>query len=371
MNIRINRETFLPALTTAASVVERRQTLPILSNLLIRQEGDTIHLTGSDLEVEINQSVLAAENQQVEVTLSASKLLDICKVLPKNADIDIAVSGTSAVMKSGRSRFTLKTLPVEEYPSLQTVDFEERLDVNAADLLQIFHLTSFSMAVQDVRYYLNGVLLDFSGNRVVAVATDGHRLSKSEFELPTAVANDRQMIVPRKAVLEITRLLSAVAEAGDAKTVRLETNKKHLRVSALDTTLTCTLIDGQFPEYQSIINVDLNKDILMDRVALLESFQRMAVLTNDRLHGVRIELSDQLLKVTTNNPEQEEAEDEIPCDYSGEEVKTSFNVNYLIEALRIIPAEKVVLRLKDKDSVCVIANPNDDKSTWLVMPMRM
>ncbi len=371
MNIQINREKLLPSLISTASVVEKRQTLPILSNLLLTQVGDTLNITGSDLEVEVNKKVTGLEPSEANVTLAAGKLLDICRALPKEANIKIEILEDKAILKSGRSKFTLKTLPSEDYPSLQTIDFEERVDVPAKDLLHILDLTSFSMAVHDVRYYLNGVYLEFKENRGISVATDGHRLSKSELELSSPVGSDRSVIIPRKAILEIARFLHTVADGKGEGLVRIESNKKHIRVSAGDTVLTSTLVDGQFPEYQSILDVNLDKQVTIDRLALLESLQRMAVLTNDRLHGVGIELSENLIHVKTNNPEQEEAQDEIPCEYEGQTIKTSFNVNYFIDALKIIDADQVYLKLKDKDSVCVIVNPDDDKSTWLVMPMRL
>ncbi len=373
MNIQINRDLLLPALASTSSVVEKRQTLPILSNLLFHKTDTSLSITGSDLEVEVNKLIDNVEGQgDAQVTLSANKILEICRALPSAAMLKINASDEGkAVVTSGKSRFTLKTLPAEEYPALKTVDFEERFSVSAVQLKGILDLTAFSMATQDVRYYLNGILLEIDGNRLIAVATDGHRLAKSETLLETNHPEKRQVIIPRKAIQEISRLLNSALEKDAQILIKIELNQKHLRMSVADTVITSTLINGNFPEYQSILNAELDKTVLVDRQGLLEALMRISVLTNDRLHGVRLRFADNLIKISTNNPEQEEAEDEIACEYDEEEILTSFNVNYIIEALKAINSEKVNLNIKDKDSVCVMDTPDDKNSMWLVMPMRL
>ncbi len=374
MNIEINRDQLLPALSTTSSVVEKRQTLPILSNLLIKKGLDKLSITGSDLEVEVNKLIagVGPAGERAEVTLSANKFLEICRALPIGSIVKINISGDGkAVVTSGKSRFTLKTLPVNEYPALQTVDFEDRFTVSVKEFKKILNATSFSMATQDVRYYLNGILLEIDGNNLIAVATDGHRLAKSETMLETNHPEKHQIIIPRKAILEIGRLLSSVEEAGSEPVVKVELNKKHVRLSAGDTVITSTLINGNFPEYRSILSAELDKKIQVDRVLLLEALMRTSVLTNDRLHGVRLKFENNLIQISTNNPEQEEAEDEIPCEYNEEEILTSFNVNYIIEALKAIESDTINLNIKDKDSVCVINSSSNPESVWLVMPMRL
>ena len=374
MNIKISKEQLLPALISTSSVVEKRQTLPILSNLLLRQKEGVLSITGSNLEVEVNKVISGVgNNDTVEVTLAANKLVEICRALPAGSTINIKIDQGKAILTSSKSRFTLKSLPANEFPELQAMEYQERFTLPVLALKGILELTSFSMAAQDVRYYLNGILLEVENNRLVAVATDGHRLSKSEAVLDNNQTPDKhQVIIPRKAIQEVQRLLNALSDGGAEKeSVKLELNNKHLKLSAADTVITSTLINGQFPEYESILAADLDKSIEVDRQKFLESLTRIAVLTNDRLHGVRLNFHDNLLKVSTNNPEQEEAEDELACAYEGEEITTSFNVNYIIEALKVINSEQVIVNIKDKDSVCLLEKPGDALSAWLVMPMRL
>ncbi len=378
MNIKIKREQLLPALISTSSVVEKRQTLPILSNLHLQQKDGVLSITGSNLEVEVNKIVTGVSSDEVEITLAANKLLEICRALPPGCSINIKVEPGKAILTSAKSRFTLKSLPANEFPMLQAVEYQERFTLPVREFKEILELTSFSMAAQDVRYYLNGILLEVDNDRLIAVATDGHRLSKSEARLDKNQTPDKhQIIIPRKAIQEIMRLLNTVSESesGGGKeapeTVKLELNNKHLKLSASDTVITSTLINGQFPEYESILAADLDKSIQINRQQFLESLTRISVLTNDRLHGVRLNFNDNLLKVSTNNPEQEEAEDELPCVYDGEEITTSFNVNYIIEALKVIKSEHIIINIKDKDSVCLLQRPDDDLSSWLVMPMRL
>ena len=377
MNIKIKREQLLPALISTSSVVEKRQTLPILSNLHLKQKEGVLSITGSNLEVEVNKTLSGVNSSELEITLSANKLLEICRALPPGSSINIKVEPGKAVLTSAKSRFTLKSLPANEFPMLQAVEYQERFTLPVREFKEILELTAFSMAAQDVRYYLNGILLEVDNNRLVAVATDGHRLSKSEARLDNNQTPDKhQIIIPRKAIQEIMRLLNTVAESeggggAEPETVKLELNNKHLKLSASDTVITSTLINGQFPEYESILSADLDKSIQIDRQQFLESLTRISVLTNDRLHGVRLNFKDNVLKVSTNNPEQEEAEDELPCVYDGDEITTSFNVNYIIEALKATNSEHIIINIKDKDSVCLLQKPGDELSSWLVMPMRL
>jgi len=374
MNIKIKREQLLPALISTSSVVEKRQTLPILSNLLLKLKNGVLSITGSNLEVEVNKSLSGVSADDVEITLAANKLVEICRALPPGSDITIKVDPGKAIVTSAKSRFTLKSLPANEFPELKAMEYQERFTLPVDAFKRILELTAFSMAAQDVRYYLNGILLEVENNRLVAVATDGHRLSKSEALLDNNQTPDKhQIIIPRKAIQEIMRLLNSLSETGGGETesVKLELNNKHLKLSASDTIITATLINGQFPEYESILSADLDKSIQINRQQFLESLSRISVLTNDRLHGVRLNFNDNVLKVSTNNPEQEEAEDELPCAYEGEEITTSFNVNYIIEALKVIDSENVILNIKDKDSVCLIEKPGDELSAWLIMPMRL
>ncbi len=376
MKIQTTKEQLLNALIATSSVVEKRQTLPILSNLLLKQSQGTLSITGSNLEVEVNKVLTGLGPDEVNISLSAAKLVEICRALPAGSNINIKVNEAEgkAVLTSAKSRFTLKSLPANEFPELQAMDYSERFSLPTQAFKKILELTAFSMAAQDVRYYLNGILLEVDKQKLIAVATDGHRLSKSEVVLDNNQSPDKhQIIIPRKAIQEIMRLLNSLTESeGEgADTVKLELNNKHLKLSAANTVITSTLINGQFPEYKSILSADLDKAIKINRLAFLESLTRISVLTNDRLHGVKLNFQNNVLKVSTNNPEQEEAEDEISCDYEGDEIITSFNVNYIVEALKVINSEDVVINIKDKDSVCLLEKPDDPLSAWLVMPMRL
>jgi len=373
MNIKINREQLLPALISTSSVVEKRQTLPILSNLLLKQKQGILSITGSNLEVEVSKTLSGLGPDEIEITIAANKLVEICRALPVGSSLNLKVGDGKVVLTSGKSRFTLKSLPANEFPELQAMEYQERFTLPTKEFKRILELTAFSMAAQDVRYYLNGILLEVENNRLVAVATDGHRLSKSEVRLDDSQTPDKhQIIIPRKAIQEIMRLLNSITDSETGTdTVMLELNNKHLKLSASDTVITSTLINGQFPEYESILSADLDKSIQIDRKEFLASLTRISVLTNDRLHGVRLNFANNILKVSTNNPEQEEAEDELDCVYDGDEIITSFNVNYIIEALKVIDSEKINLNIKDKDSVCLLEKPDDALSAWLVMPMRL
>jgi len=373
MNIKINRDQLLPALISTSSVVEKRQTLPILSNLLLQQRDGTLSITGSNLEVEVCKTLDGMIDDELSVTLAAGKLLDICRALPQGSNINLKISENKVLLTSGKSRFTLKSLPANEFPALKAMEYQERFALPTREFKRILELTAFSMAAQDVRYYLNGILLEVDNNRLVAVATDGHRLSKSEVRLDSNQSPDKhQIIIPRKAVQEIMKLLNTLSDDSESETVTLELNNKHIKLTAADTVITSTLISGQYPEYESILAADLDKSILIDRQLFLESLNRISVLTNDRLHGVRLKFENNLLKVSTNNPEQEEAEDELYCSYDDEEIVTSFNVNYIRDALKIVDSEQIILNIKDKDSVCLIEKPDDEfLSSWLVMPMRL
>lgn len=376
MKIIINQKQLLPALLACNSVVERKQTIPILSNLLFKLKEKVLYITGSNLEVEITRTIPFDSDEEFFISLSSNKLVDICRALPSGCNITIRVEDGKAIITAAKSRFTLKTLPPEDFPKLKLDDFEERFSVPAAAFKNMLELTAFSMAAQDVRFYLNGLLLEVNKDRLIVVATDGHRLSKSEVILSEDQSPDKhQIIIPLKATQEIIRLLSNLTdEKQENKTsdIKVEFNKKHLYINTPNTTISSTLINGQYPDYAGILATNLDKTIQINRQHFLDTLVRTAILTNDIRHGVRLHFTeDNILNVSTNNPEQEAAEDELPCVYDGKEITTSFNVNYMIEALKVIDSEEVLLHIKDKDSVCLLEKPGDSLSSWMVMPMRL
>ena len=354
-------------LSLVTSVVEKRQTLPILANIFIRLEAGLLILTGTDLEVEVSFRVDGVNGEDGSCTVTARKIFDICKSLPDDAMIKFRSDGAGAQVQSGRSRFKLQTLPADDFPGLDTKDWEERFRVQENDLRSLLELTSFSMAQQDVRYFLNGVLLELKDGVVRTVATDGHRLAKSEIGLDgNSNLQTRQSIIPRKAVLEMLRFL----EDSDQQ-MTLELNNNHIRLNGNSATLTTKLIDGRFPDYETVMAQVLNTRILVDRHEMIDVLSRTSILTNEKFRGIRFHLSDGLINVTAHNPEQEEASDELVVDYSGDEIDIGFNVNYLLDALKAIPSESVELQLQDTNSGCVLKDPEDKDTLYLVMPMRL
>ncbi len=367
MNIKIDRAQILPALNLVSSVVEKRQTLPILANLYFDHQDGKLHMVGTDLEVEISETIDGATGENGSFTVSSRKFLDITRMLPENASISLKGDGDNLIVTSGRSRYTLKTLEASGFPRIQADNWEERFKINQLDLKSLLDKTAFAMAVQDVRYYLNGVLLELEKDTLRAIATDGHRLAQTDVNITLDINSPRQLIVPRKAVTEINRFLD-----GDNETeLTIEISKNHLKLTKNDTVLITKLIDGKFPEFKSILETQLDIQITLNRAEFIETMNRAAVLTTDRFNGVKLTLEPGLMRITANNPEQEEALEELEVEYSGESIETGYNISYLIEAARVVSTENIQINLQGSDGICIIKQPEDARSTWLVMPMRI
>lgn len=367
MNIKIERSKLLPTLSLVSSVVEKRQTLPILANIYFGLGDGALNLVGTDLEVEISEVIQDVEGDDGEFTVSTRKVLDICRGLPEDAVINFKSDGEKVLVTSGRSRYTLKTLPAQEYPRIKSGNWEERLKISQLSLKRLLDRTAFAMAVQDVRYYLNGVLFELGQKRLRAIATDGHRLAQSEEPIELASEDIRQVIVPRKAISEIMRFL----DGSDETEIQIEVSKNHMRLSRNSTTLITKLIDGKFPEFKGVLETELNVVVSTSRTEFIETLTRAAILTTDRFKGVKLQLSDNTLSVTANNPENEQALEELAVEYSGDSVETGYNVTYLIEASRVISGDTVVLHFQGNDGICILKHPEDEDSTWLIMPMRI
>ncbi len=367
MKLTLQRDQALPSLTLVTGVVERRQTLPILANVLLESSNDTLRLIGTDLEVEILIEVPAENAAAGTTTVSARKLLDICRALPNGAILQISQTEDRLKIQSGHSRFSLQSLPAQDFPRLDEGEhWEERIKLTETQLRNLLEKTAFSMAQQDVRYFLNGVLLELDGTELAAVATDGHRLARSHTPLPTAVDNPRQAIVPRKAVHELVRFLKDTEEP-----ITLEMNPNHLRFSRPGAALTTKIIDGKFPDYRSVMTQNLTQTVIAERSELYDVLARTAVLTNEKSRGIRLELDQGSAKVVAHNPDQEEARDEIAVEYSGEAIEIGFNVTYLMEALRALTENKVEIRVQDGNSGCLLQSPGDETTQYLIMPMRL
>lgn len=366
MRFSLQREVFLKPLAQVVNVVERRQTLPVLANLLAKVDGDLLSLTGTDLEVEMVARTRVDDAEAGEVTIPARKLFEIVRALPDGSKVTVSQSGDKVAVSAGRSRFTLASLPANDFPALDEVDATERVRVGEASLKELIERTAFAMAQQDVRYYLNGLLFDLRDKALRCVATDGHRLALCEAVLEDTVQTKRQIIVPRKGVLELQRLL----EGGDRQ-LELEMGRSHIRVKRDDVTFTSKLIDGRFPDYEAVIPIGADREVKVDREAFRASLQRAAILSNEKYRGVRIEVSPGQLKINAHNPEQEEAQEEIEADTKVDSLVIGFNVNYLLDALSALRDEHVVVQLRDSNSSALVREASSEKCRHVVMPLRL
>lgn len=366
MQISINRDELLKPLSYVAGVVERRQTLPILSNVRLQCRDGVLELTGTDLEVEVVTTIKLDEAQEGEATIPARKLYDICRALPAQAEIKITVDGERARVQSGKSRFTLLTLPTADFPSVEAGGWDLSLSLTERDLKRLLDKTQFCMAHQDVRYYLNGLLLELKQGSLRAVATDGHRMGLSELKLGEAVSEERQAIVPRKGVQEISRFLDSSEQQAE-----LKLSHNHVQVGVEGVTLTSKLIDGRFPDYTQVVPSGHRHVAHIDRLLLREALGRVAILANEKYRGIRLALSAEKIVINAHNPEQEEAQEEIAVTYSGEDLEIGFNVNYVIEAINGLEGEEVELGLNDANSSCTLQVPDQPQTRYIVMPMRL
>ncbi len=365
MKFSLSREALLNPLQLVVGVVERRQTLPILSNVLLSLEGSRLSLTGTDLEVEILGSTeVSSAAEAGEVTVSARKFLDICRSLPEGAQVDFSSSDGKAQLKSGRSKFTLATLPANEFPSVDEGEKSIGFTVQASVLKGLIEATSFAMAQQDVRYYLNGMLWEVSTNKLRAVATDGHRMALCDGVCEVAVDGTTTAILPRKGVMELSRLL------GDEE-VQVAMGSNHIRVTGTDYVFTSKLVDGAYPDYDRVLPKGGDKVVTGDRAELKQAFGRTAILSNEKYRGVRILLSSGALKMVANNPEQEEAEEEATVNYAGDDLEIGFNVSYLLDVLNVLKGAEIKLTLSDSNSSALVQDAEDDGAVYVVMPMRL
>jgi DNA polymerase-3 subunit beta len=366
MKFSAERQAILGPLQAVIGVVERRQTMPVLSNVLVVVRDDQLSITATDLEVELVAKASVTVQQAGEITLPGRKLLDIVKALPDSSQVTIAVDGERATVRSGKSRFTLATLPASEFPTVEDIRAQQTLTIPQAALKRLLEKTHFSMAQQDVRYYLNGMLLESDGKALKTVATDGHRLAYCEAELESSTATAvQQVIVPRKGVLELQRLLT-----GDDK-VELVIGTNHVRVQIGAIRFTSKLIDGRFPEYGRVIPSAPGRKIGADRDTLRAALQRAAILSNEKYRGIRLSLKAGTLTLQSHNPEQEEAEEEIDVVYEGDEMEIGFNVNYLLDALAAVDGDQVEIGLTDSNSSCLLTSPAMPQAKFVVMPMRL
>ncbi|HBA08245.1 DNA polymerase III subunit beta [Methylotenera sp.] len=366
MNIQINRETLLKPLTSVTSIVEKRHTLPILSNLLLEAKQNKIHLTATDLEMQISLSVESATSNDFSTTISAKKLLDICRSLPDNSDINMATNDSRITVKAGKSRFNLQTLPAADYPVMTKTQSQGTVvTIPQRQLKELLKQVEFAMAQQDIRYYLNGLLVEVVANRLNIVGTDGHRLSFTSTELKENYEK-QDVILPRKTVIELIKLLDDSEED-----VNVEIANNQVNFSFGNIKLISKVIDGKFPDYNRVIPTGHQNTFTTERLGVLLAMQRASILSNEKYRGIRMVLSNNNLKLISTNSDQEEAEEELEIAYGSDVLDIGFNVTYLIDVLNNTNSEQVTFSFADANSSCLITLPNNPDYKYVVMPMRI
>lgn len=366
MRIKVQREVLLRPLQQVVGVVERRHTLPVLANVLIRVVDGVASFTTTDLEVELSARMAVEGAEPGEVTIPARKLFDIVRALPDGGMVDLKQEGDRVKLTQGRSRFTLATLPASEFPATEAGEALERIEIDQASFKRLLERTTFAMAVQDVRYYLNGLLVELRESGLRAVATDGHRLALAETEGAGETEVKRQVIIPRKGILELQRLL----EGGEAK-VLLVFGRNHVRAELADSVVVSKLIDGRFPDYEAVIPLGADKIIIVDRDLIRQALSRAAILSNEKYRGVKMEVAPGMLRVIAHNPEQEEAMEEIEAETEVGQLGVGFNVNYLLDALGAVEGERVRIRLRDGASSALVESLTESGNRHVVMPLRL
>jgi len=365
MKLTAEREKLLTPLQAVIGVVERRQTMPVLANVLLGVRQGQLSIAATDLEVELVAGTDVVVQDSGDITVPGRKFLDILRALPEKVSVSLSVEGEKVVIKAGRSRFSLSTLPAADFPVIDDINSQQTVQLPRKELLRLLEKTHFSMAQQDVRYYLNGMLLEIDAQVLRAVATDGHRLALCETALAAKAKTSQQVIVPRKGVLELQRLLDG---EGDIE-IAIGTN--HIRVQIGEVRFTSKLIDGKFPEYGRVIPAQPPRVMTAVREAMRATLQRTSILSNEKYRGVRLTFAPGLLTVQAHNPEQEEAEDQLEVNFTGDEIEIGFNVSYLLDALAAVETETVEVGLTDANSSCLIRAPGNVNVKYVVMPMRL
>lgn len=366
MKITTSKTALLDPLQKVGGVVERRQTLPILANILLNLRGKSLVITATDLEVEMRTSAQVEANGEADFTLPARKLIDICRALPDDAPININVEGERVVILSGPSRFSLGTLPAKDYPVIEPTISSSSFRVSERNLKSLIEKTYFAMAQQDVRYYLNGMLLEVKEGRIRSVATDGHRLATTLSKKELDGSLELQVIIPRKAVMELTKLLT-----DRESDVLVDVSSNHIRFSIGNMVFTSKLVDGKYPDYKRVIPIGSDKTVLAKRETLRDALQRASILSNEKYRGISFQLKKNHLDLIAHNPEQEEAKEELDIEYQGDDLIIGFNVSYLIEVLNVLEMDKVKMLMSDSNSSCLIEDENNTSSSYVIMPMRL
>jgi DNA polymerase-3 subunit beta len=367
MNIKIDRDALLKPLSSVSGIVERRHTLPILTNLLLEAGPDSVTLTATDLEMQISLSLQAASEGEISTTVSARKMLDICRSLPEQALITLEINDNRMQIRAGKSRFNLQTLPAGDYPVMARAGGETSLLLNLSQgqLKKLLRKVEYAMAQQDIRYYLNGLLFEVNGNKLNVVGTDGHRLSFTSTELQQSYEK-QDLILPRKTVLELIKLLG---DGDEPVSVEVSANQVNFSFSGIR--LISKVIDGKFPDYTRVIPVGYRNTFDADRQTMLLAMQRASILSNEKYRGIRMVLGRDSLRLISSNSEQEDAEEEMEISYQGESLDIGFNVTYMIDVLTNVSSETVTFSFADANSSCLVTVPGDADYRYVVMPMRI
>jgi DNA polymerase-3 subunit beta len=365
--LKATQEKVLSVLQSVAGIVERRHTLPILANVLIRKTGKDVQFTTSDLEIQIRTTAeLDGDGGNFTTTVGARKLIDILRTMPSDQTVSLESNQNKLLLKGGKSRFTLQTLPAEDFPLVQEApSFGPKFSVPQKTLKDLLNQVSFAMAVHDIRYYLNGILFVAEGKQLSLVATDGHRLAFANATLDVEVPR-QEVILPRKTVLEMQRLLS---DAEGAIEMQFASNQAKFSFGGME--FVTKLVEGKFPDYNRVIPKNHKNTVTLGRAPLLASLQRTAILTSEKFKGVRLNIEPGTLRVASNNAEQEEAVDELDIDYGGDAIEIGFNVTYLIDALANMEQDMVKMELADSNSSALITIPENSQFKYVVMPMRI
>ncbi len=363
--IKTTREALLKPLQAVSGIIERRHTLPILSNVLLSRKSGTLAFVATDIEIEVSAD-MPCDGEDKAVTVGARKLLDILRALPDQADVVLSLAEKRLQLKAGKSRFNLQTLAPEDFPRMSSGDASTKFSIEQKTLKRLVGLVLYSMAQQDIRYYLNGLLFVIDEEGLKVVATDGHRLAYASTTHPGASLTKQEVILPRKTVLELSRLLD------DSDTpISVEIGAGQARFSFSGVVIQSKLVDGKFPDYTRVIPKNHQKKITLNRIVLQDALQRASILTSDKFKGVRWILSDGSLKISCSNNEQEEAQEELDVDYKGDALDIGFNVQYLLDVLNNLEVSDIECALGDANSSALITEPGKDDFKYVVMPMRI
>jgi DNA polymerase-3 subunit beta len=365
--VKTHRDTLLRPLQVVSGIVERRHTLPILANILIRKDGERVSFLSTDIEVQITTHANVGSGSDIAATtVAARKLLDILRALPDGDDVALSLANKRMTVQSGKSRFALQTLAAEEFPTVaQAEQYSATVTLPQKTLKHLFNMVHFAMAQQDIRYYLNGLLLVVDGKNVIAVATDGHRLAFCQVEVDQEFPR-QEVIIPRKTIIELQRLLEESDEP-----VQLDIASNQVRLTFADIELVSKLVEGKFPDYTRVVPKGYKNDFTIDRDRLLRSLQRAAIMTSDKFKGVRCVISPGSMKISSTNADQEEAVDELEIDYGGDSIDIGFNVSYLLDVLNNLKCDNVNIALGDANSSALITIPDNADFKYVVMPMRI